>query len=73
MSGGALGPPDAPEIVLELSGDLDMAAVDGAETRLRAALASQPGRLVVDLSAVTFLDSSGIRLLLRADELARGR
>lgn len=66
MSAGAAEP-----VVVQLSGDLDMAAVDGAEARLRAALATEPGRLVVDLSAVTFLDSSGIRLLLRADELAR--
>jgi anti-anti-sigma factor len=60
-------------IVLELSGDLDMAAVPAAEVRLREALDRSPGRLVVDLSSVTFLDSSGIRLLLQAGAAVRDR
>jgi anti-anti-sigma factor len=59
--------------VLGMAGDLDMAAVADAESRLRQAVAGAPARLVVDLSAVTFLDSSGIRLLLQAGALARER
>jgi anti-anti-sigma factor len=57
--------------VLALSGDLDMAAGPTAEARLREAFDGAPGRLVVDCSALTFIDSSGIRLLLQADASAR--
>ena len=59
--------------VLALSGELDMAAVPAAEASLREALDGSSGRLVVDLSSVTFLDSSGIRLLLQAGAAVRDR
>ncbi len=59
--------------VLKLAGDLDMAAVPAAEARLREALGGWTGPLVVDLSSLSFLDSSGIRLLLQAGAAARER
>jgi len=59
--------------VLALAGELDMAAIPDAEAGMREALDDSPGRLVVDLSGVTFLDSSGIRLLLQAVGTARSR
>jgi anti-anti-sigma factor len=49
--------------VVWLSGELDMSTADS----FSQALASQPGRWrpVLDLTELTFLDSSGIRAILR--------
>ena len=49
--------------VVHLSGELDMAVVDEF-TRALATLDGQ--RLVLDLSGLTFLDSMGIRAILRS-------
>jgi len=59
--------------VLALAGDLDMAAIPSAEARPRQALEGPPPRLVVDVTALSFVDSRGIRLLLQSVTLARGR
>ena len=53
--------------VAVLSGDIDVLVAPHAAARLREMAEDAPA-LVLDLSAVTFLDSSGVRLL---DELAR--
>ena len=54
-------------LLLELSGELDH---HGARTALRemeeALDAALPRKLVLDLSGVTFMDSSGIAVILRA-------
>jgi anti-anti-sigma factor len=49
--------------VLVLSGEVDVAASGAVRARVDEAAA---GRLVVELSEVTFVDSSGLRELLRA-------
>ena len=49
--------------VLLLSGEVDVAASGAVRARVDESAA---GTLVVDLSAVTFVDSSGLRELLRA-------
>jgi anti-anti-sigma factor len=67
ISEGPLGP------VAALSGEVDMAAVEGVEERVRAALAGDPGVLVLDLRDVDFLDSSGLRLVLSLDGEQRER
>ncbi|WP_329493080.1 STAS domain-containing protein [Kitasatospora herbaricolor] len=52
--------------VLEIAGDLDFHSAPGAREVLLG-LAPGPGRLlVVDLTALTFCDSTGITLLLAA-------
>ena len=56
-----------------LSGELDLSTVAELESRLEEALRADPALLVVDLRDVTFLDSSGLRLLLRLDERQRER
>jgi len=54
-----------------LKGELDMATADDLSQLLRAATANgEP--VVLDLSAVTFMDSSGLRALLEGAELSRG-
>lgn len=51
--------------MLTLSGELDLSKVQEIVPVRDAALAQNPGALVVDLSGVTFADSSVLNLLLR--------
>lgn len=55
-----------------LSGEIDLSTVAELEQRLEDPLHGGPTLLVLDLRQVTFLDSSGLRLLLRLDERQRG-
>ena len=50
-------------------GEVDMANAADLQAALEAALADGAGVFVVDLSEVTFLDSSGINVLLRTRAL----
>ena len=53
-------------IVLALSGELDLVSVESVEEALQTAVAESPPRLVFDLRALEFMDSSGMAVLLRA-------
>ena len=54
-------------LLLELSGELDYHAARKAMEEMEMAIdAAVPLKLVLDLGGVTFMDSSGIALLLRA-------
>jgi anti-anti-sigma factor len=74
-------PPDAfaieardPEdgfLVLALEGEFDLAAAEALREHLDAAQAAADRGVVCDLSAVTFVDSSGLRELLRASTAFR--
>ena len=56
-------------LLLELSGELDHHGAKGALRELELAIdAALPTRLVLDLEGVTFMDSSGIALILRAQQ-----
>lgn len=57
--------------LVALSGEIDMSTVEELDGRLRTVLDAGPERVVLDLTAVTFLDSSGLRLVLRLDERLR--
>jgi anti-sigma B factor antagonist len=57
-------------LVVALSGELDAAVVDTARAALEAAVDDPCGLVVIDLTALEFLDSSGVALLY---ELARTR
>ena len=52
--------------VVSLRGELDFATAPTADASLAPVLADQPARLVFDLTGVTFLDSSGIAVLVRS-------
>jgi anti-anti-sigma factor len=60
-----------PTCVLALDGPLDIATATEAHKRLLELELPRHGRLMVDLRDVTFMDSTGIRLLLHAREHAR--
>lgn len=54
-----------------LVGELDLSSVAKVQEELRRVEASSPATLVVDLSKLTFLDSTGLRCIVTADERAR--
>ena len=54
-----------------LGGDLDMAARFQAEQALDELLATPVEQLVVDLGEVTFVDSTGMGLVLEVNDRAR--
>jgi anti-sigma B factor antagonist len=54
-----------------LSGELDIASADGLEQELAGIEVDSPGTLVLDLRRVEFIDSTGLRALIAADERAR--
>jgi anti-sigma B factor antagonist len=49
-----------------LSGELDLANAAALESELDEALAGGDSRVVVDMSALTFIDSTGLALLVGA-------
>ncbi|HZD78658.1 MAG TPA: STAS domain-containing protein [Actinomycetota bacterium] len=57
--------------ILELGGDLDVSSVAVVERSLSELEAEAPPRLVIDLRGLTFLDSSGLRMIVAADARAR--
>ena len=54
-----------------LSGELDISTYEDALAQLAAAERSAPEMLVVDLAGLRFVDPTGVRLILSADERAR--
>ncbi|MEA2313352.1 MAG: hypothetical protein QOI03_44 [Solirubrobacteraceae bacterium] len=55
---------------LALSGELDIASAPRLEEAADAMLAQPVRRLVIDLSGLTFIDSSGLRLLIALNDRA---
>ena len=57
------------KLLLELTGEVDHHGARDALRQLELAVdAALPSQLVLDLSGVTFMDSSGIALILRAQQ-----
>jgi anti-anti-sigma factor len=56
---------------LALVGELDLSTVAKVQEELRRIEAGSPATLVVDLSKLSFLDSTGLRCIVTADERAR--
>jgi anti-sigma B factor antagonist len=63
-------PIDEPVEVV-LTGELDISTFDHAERQVLQAEESAPALLVIDLGALQFVDSTGVRLILLADQRAR--
>ena len=55
-------------VSVALRGELDLASAPQLERRLRTIERQRPQRLIVDLAGLAFIDSTGLRLLLQADE-----
>lgn len=62
---------DGGRTVASLSGEIDMSALGTLEHALAHVLEAPPSLLVLDLRGVSFLDSSGLRLILRLDRSQR--
>ena len=54
---------DDGQVVAALKGDIDIAEVDRVTTQVLAAMHNDVRAVVVDLSGVTYLDSTGIQML----------
>ncbi len=58
--------------VLALSGEIDMATEHNFQEAVTEALVTQPhGRVVLDCTDLRFIDSSGLRVLIRAHKTAK--
>ena len=57
---------------LSLVGEFDMAGADDFQALMAELEARRPSAIVIDLAEVTFLDSTGARLLFEADGRAVG-
>ena len=58
-------------VSISLEGELDLASAHKMQERLSVIEQEQPSRVVVDLSKLAFIDSTGLRVLLLADARAR--
>jgi len=59
---------EGPEIRLALGGELDIAEGPRVERELRALEQERPERLVLDLSGLRFMDSTGLRLIVSSHQ-----
>lgn len=59
--------------VLRLSGELDIATAPQLDARLARVLAERPGPVVIDLTQLSFLDSTGLACFLKASVQAPDR
>src|SRR5438270_13158792 len=55
-------------LIVTLGGELDLASAPDLERELQEGEASGPARVVIDLSGLAFMDSTGLQALLRARE-----
>lgn len=62
---------DGERYVITLTGELDLAGVDRVTQELLQAEATDVSEVVLDLEELTFIDSSGIAVILAADARSR--
>ncbi len=62
---------DGDELYVTLTGELDISNVERFEEELLKLEHARPARVILDLRAVRFIDSTGLSLLLNADARAR--
>ncbi len=62
---------DAAVHVISLAGELDLATAPELERELQRVEASAAESIVLDLSGLTFMDSTGLILILRAEARSR--
>jgi anti-sigma B factor antagonist len=59
------------QVTVSLKGELDLSSVGKVQAELQRVEAEGPALLILDLSSLTFLDSTGLRAVVTADERAR--
>jgi anti-anti-sigma factor len=59
-----------PGVVLTLRGELDLASVEALQEQLNRVMRGREA-VAIDLSGLTFIDSSGLRMLVRAEQELR--
>jgi anti-sigma B factor antagonist len=64
---------EAGGVLLALSGELDVVSAPALEQRLREALAEPGAHVTLDLSALEFVDSAGVSVLIKAKQEAESR
>ena len=64
---------DCDSVTIALSGELDLASVEGLARAIRDYEETDIGEIVVDLSDLSFTDSAGLHLLLDARKRIDGR
>jgi anti-sigma B factor antagonist len=57
--------------IVTLVGEFDVAVEDTLNNQIDDALSTHPPALIVDLGAVTFIDSTALNALVRANRLCR--
>jgi anti-sigma B factor antagonist len=62
--------PEGDTLVVAAAGELDVASAGEFEDEVKRAIASDAGVVTVNLSAVEFIDSTGLRVLLETAELS---
>ena len=62
-----------PTVVLTVTGELDLASIDALDSEVDAAIAADCRHLVFDLGGLTFCDSTGLGLFVRAHKRLTGR
>ncbi|MEP6820945.1 MAG: STAS domain-containing protein [Chthoniobacterales bacterium] len=65
-------PDTAPPNVLPLEGEIDLHVSPGIANSLKAMTQSKPENLVVDLAQVSYIDSSGLAVLIEAMQTVAG-
>jgi len=56
---------------VQLSGELDISSASGVESRLVELEKREPGRVILDLRRVSFIDSTGLSMIINADGRAK--
>jgi anti-anti-sigma factor len=62
---------EGPTVRLALTGELDIAGAHCVEQELQRIEREAPATLVLDLRQLAFMDSTGLRVIVAADERAR--
>jgi anti-anti-sigma factor len=62
---------DGDSVRLSLSGELDLSSAPRVEEELRKVERQAPPLIILDLRELTFMDSTGLRILVLADSRAR--
>jgi anti-anti-sigma factor len=62
---------DGPKVRVKLAGELDLSSAGDLESELRRIEGRKPEAVVLDLREVRFMDSTGLRVVITADDRAR--